>query len=1215
MAKERRDKRRRRISVLLKVVGIPLLILAILGTVLALTPFSSKTLDRQIQLAWRQATGLELSFRVSTYRLGKGILELTDVQIDNPAEGRRLTDIARMSIGWKWRPLTPSSLFALDSVRIVTPTSARLYLDKERRLVPDPRLESFLRLANRLRGRIPTQPTQVGLASFQIVDIQLYLYREDESGSRVVLGVKPLDIAFHSDPRGGWSLTLTGKLAGDKTTPLAKIRIDSDANSNEYFFTAILESFDLASHIHIPMPFQVETGEVTVKGVARVRQNRIELDRSSIQAKSVRLASVPDGTALSPVDAELGFHLEYEPSTHDLEIANVELKAQDSFVRGQGTARLGGRSDFAFQVAQAEVNAATLTWIQKAFPSVSKDLRVEKGSILVHGSMAGDAHGIDRSRCSGNLELRDVDVWTSWVGKSIGPLELEAKITTTTIDASKIDLQALEHRFRGSFRVGQPTDASTDTLDVRASWTAEIDAAGIKDLVPRERFAQVENWDLHGDVLGNGSIRGKWRFAAPKRQPASPENTGVRNPVRDFLERMTETLQIDGLLRLDDMRVDNPQLPAPIENLSGTLVMSNRTLECSNLEGEILGSTITLSGQIKDKKSVLLLTDPDFNMYVKGEIDLSQAPMVMEPSKRSWLRRFRPQGLMQVDLLARGPMLRPAELSLLGDVKASNVSLDLESPFARGELRNARLNIHLLSDRIELDEVRGQIASIDLSTSGTISQDRVDLYVSGTGDLSDGPRILPWLASPGWHVNGQARMSTHLDMSLRPETAILYQGDLFSNFLAVVNATEKSREVSSFDSIYDALEDRVDWKIDGVLDAQDCSLWQRTMPQKVTRINGRVLFDRSGFHTDGEGTAQWGQCAGITSLTMEVAPQGYPRFKFDARFPRLVIDEWVEGWGSNLMTSETLPRHAPFDPNAKPIEAETLRESVPLFVIETSIRSRSATYQKLDLDETSAHFVYSLYEKPVFAGLLELDRLDAQLYDGDIRMNLDLLWQHSSWWSIALTVKDIVCDELLMSLYERESTITGRLSGEAAIRGHSDDRANWSAEGTCALRNSRFLGNPIFAALGKILGHKGLEDISFTDMRGEFKVRNRVVQIPSLSFEGTLMDLYSTGQAGLDGSLDLMIFYKFFGALKNIPVLSQLTSVIDAVGKSILKVHAGGTIQNPQLTVVPFSADDFRIMGFKRVDETPPAKTPKPTPSPTASPETPSPTPLQGDAP
>ncbi|MBN1866334.1 hypothetical protein JW916_03480 [Candidatus Sumerlaeota bacterium] len=1205
MADLAKPLRRRWKSRLLKAALVPTFILLVVGLVVAFTPFSSQTLDRQIQASWRRVTGTEITFRRAVYRLGRGSLELSDVEIEDPVEQRLLTSITRMSVGWRWRPLSPSDLFGIDSVRIVAPTSTRIHLDEKHRLAPDARLESFVRLIHRLEVRSRQMPSRSRLSAVRITDFPLYLYREGTGESRLLLGFRSLDAAFRNEPDGKWSVILTGNLSGDTSSPALKVLVETASRPGDYYFTAVLESFDLATHVHVPMPLHVATGGIVVKGIARMQEGQFVLDESSIRAESVRFSSPSSGFAMPPVSVKMSLRVVAQPQTRRVDATGIDLAMCDSHIKGSATISLASPLDFAVRLDESELAGAFIAWVQNALPAASNDLRIEGGGIAIRGLLAGDERGIDRSRCSGSLDVRDVGLRTVWLSQPVGPVSLKADLTSRSLDVSKIDLEALSHRLYGAIRVAESEGESTGSLAVQASWTAEVQTDRMKELLLPGQFPLIENWGVAGQVLGNGSIRGTWPYAPSPRPAARQAPRSAQETLLHYLTRASQTLQIDGLLRLDRLRIDNPRLPAPIEDLSGTLVMSNRSLECSNLEGKILGSRITVSGQIKDEKGILVLSNPDFNMHLQGDLDLTQAPTLVQTTKRTWLRRLRPHGRLGIDLLARGPMLRPSEISLLGDITASNVSLNLDSPVARGELRDADLALHLFPDRIALDRISGRIGDIVMSTSGTISQEQLDLHFASAGDVANGAKILPWLSRPGWHLGGLARVNAHLAMKLKPEASLLARGGLFSNFLAVVNSPAESGAGSTWRLDQASLDKGFVWDLRGALEAEDCTLWNRAMSQKVTHITGLLEFDRDGLHSDGEGTAQWGQCPGIASMTMTLAPEGYPRFKFDARFPHVVVDEWIEGWGSNLATTETLPLESfSRDTASRPFSAETAHEFKREFVIETAIRSETAAFKKLRLGETSAHFEYAFYGDRT--GRLEIDRLDAKLYDGEVHLNMDLIWQGLTRWTMGLRVQDVVCERLLGDLFGGESTVTGKLSGEASVRARSDEPSNWEGEGTCILRDSRFLGNPVFAALGRLLKYRGLEDISFTTMSGEFSVRNGIVRIPNLTFQGALMDLYARGEAGLDGSLDLIVFYKFLGSLKGIPILGQLTKVIDQVGKSILKVHAGGTIQEPNLVVVPFSADDIRIMGFKKVDEGngPGETAPPPTPSGAESPTT-----------
>ena len=79
----------------------------------------------------------------------------------------------------------------------------------------------------------------------------------------------------------------------------------------------------------------------------------------------------------------------------------------------------------------------------------------------------------------------------------------------------------------------------------------------------------------------------------------------------------------------------------------------------------------------------------------------------------------------------------------------------------------------------------------------------------------------------------------------------------------------------------------------------------------------------------------------------------------------------------------------------------------------------------------------------------------------------------------------------------------------------------------------------------------------------------------------------------MSGELDVTVIYHFLGPMERVPVLKhitklpvvkQLTQIPDWVIARFLKVHVGGTVDDPDLKVVAFSADDLKLMKVKRIE-------------------------------
>jgi hypothetical protein len=178
---------------------------------------------------------------------------------------------------------------------------------------------------------------------------------------------------------------------------------------------------------------------------------------------------------------------------------------------------------------------------------------------------------------------------------------------------------------------------------------------------------------------------------------------------------------------------------------------------------------------------------------------------------------------------------------------------------------------------------------------------------------------------------------------------------------------------------------------------------------------------------------------------------------------------------------------------------------------------------------------------------------------------------------------------MLEATHGKKSTVTGLLSAQAGLTGRGAGREDIAGSGSFALRSSRFLHNPILAALGNALQSKELTDIAFSDMRGDFALHRSVVDLKKVRLKGSLLQLEANGQAGLDGRLDLMAIHEFLGPVGNvmekIPLLKVVPKIVNEVGKILLKTHIGGTTEKPDVTIVPFSADELKILEFREVEK------------------------------
>jgi hypothetical protein len=415
----------------------------------------------------------------------------------------------------------------------------------------------------------------------------------------------------------------------------------------------------------------------------------------------------------------------------------------------------------------------------------------------------------------------------------------------------------------------------------------------------------------------------------------------------------------------------------------------------------------------------------------------------------------------------------------------------------------------------------------------------------------------------------------------KPAASEHFPGRPIRTFLSTLGIDSATSFPQRFDP--SALNQRFDWNVSGGLRADDATLSHTCAAAPATHVNGEFAFEDRRLRTRGDVQVQWGRSPGRVRGFVEWTPEGYGRAVFSAAFPQVALEEWLTGWGG--------PDEGPPEPVdwrlLAPAEFQNAMESKEgvRFEVDGALACDEAAFRRFRLSEGSAHFLYrSRAELP---DSIRFDRIRAGgFYGGTAEGTAAVLFVPKAQWRSEVRLRDVLCGPMLEAARGAKSTVSGRLSAQAVLEGRAGRRESVVGSGSFALSASRFLQNPILAALGRALSFRELTDVSFTTVRSDFSVARDAVDLKDLELSGSLIRLEGSGRAGLDGTLDLTLINRFLGpfetVVKRIPILKVVPKIINEVGQVLLKAHVGGTTQDPAVTLVPFSADELKIPKFKR---------------------------------
>ena len=862
-------------------------------------------------------------------------------------------------------------------------------------------------------------------------------------------------------------------------------------------------------------------------------------------------------------------------SSRSLSLNSYSIQAFGSQIDGTASVTLSAPYSYRCAINQARLMPELFEYLRQYLPERARNLPFAPGQVEGRGTLSGDQNGLNWADSQGAAKATGFLARAEGLASSV-TLSLRASLTSDTVNMEQMTIYSMPNELSLSGTLARFPHEKEKGLKFQIDWNGSAESADLLPLLAAQKITMANGWEGAGKIRGNGTGAG---FLNPNWARRFRDNG---TPSDKSAEWMVGTPRISGLARFDFSFLDNAILPAPIENLDGSITLTNTNIKCEQLKAEMLGSTVGLTLNLNGYPYFWSKTSRG-SAHVAGSLELSRAGKVAGATmkKRALFDHLRPEGALGVDLQIEGPLWEPKGLSVTGSVSATSVSCLLDSSFASGELRQAHAKVRLLPDRIIFDQLAGKMRSMDLSSTGTIAADNYDFGLIVSGPLKDCQASFPRLLSNHWTVDGRVNGNLHLRARQKPKISLPKRDNVTTqSFLTTLVSEAQAVGLENLLS-RPKLDERFDWDVSGVAHADDVTMTHFFLPAPLTHITGNFVIQHDTLRIVGEANVQWGQARGWGSGSLQWLPNGKGKSILYGRFPSMVLEEWFTNWGPKDRKPEEPANwdlKSPEEFNAGLVSPEDLK-----FILDVSIVADRATFKRYEVGKSSTHFVFT--HRGVYDDSLRFDKINIRAYDGTANGTVDLLFGDRAQWRTDIHVRNILCEKLLEAARHKPSTVTGRLTGNLVeLRGYAGNTKTFTGNGSFSLRNSRFLQDPIFAALGKVLNWTEVSDVSFSNMEGKFGVKNGFLYVMGWKLFGTLLQLKADGRIGLDGAVDLYLIYRFLGpfdkVIGRIPVLNAVPKIVDQFGQVLLKIHVGGTAIAPNVTIVPLLADELRFFKF-----------------------------------
>ncbi len=587
------------------------------------------------------------------------------------------------------------------------------------------------------------------------------------------------------------------------------------------------------------------------------------------------------------------------------------------------------------------------------------------------------------------------------------------------------------------------------------------------------------------------------------------------------------SITASGVLELTNVTVNHPSLPAPIQQLHGRMNIQNDRIRFSNLEGRIGESTVLASGLLLGKES----------FWIDSQLDARVVMTTTASTLLTLLKQFIPgrqvhaavSGKAIVDARIKAPLYTLNPLSIHAKAEFKECYVELEKPIVRAWLKTLEGAVEVRDGAVMLTYISGQVGDVPFSLSGSVKPEAARLILSSEAELDNIKSLLPTVLDK-FRVGGSAVLSAEIDVSAKPSQPINY-------------------------------------RLSGEILTHDVTFAYIDMPVDVTHINGTFSFHQNELRI--LNVRCWG------GRSKDCAVNGVIRFApkqtvidFHVRSPLIYLDEWMRNW----------PKHKDI------ISGEALQmvsETSPTMQIFGSIDAGKARFGLLQGDKFHGSFDYKYF--PFGPNTFYYDNIQMSAYQGNLTGSGSILFpKGDNIYEAKVEARQINVNQLLEALREKKQSIVGRLSGTMSLVGEGKDVNKIRGSGKFTVQDSRFIDNVIFKALGGVLRSPMFNDISFTQVIGDFTLKNGAVHFAKFDLRNPMLQMQATGKIGFNKQVDLDLHLAFLSAYLgwNIPIVKNIMAIIEKFGSKLLKFRIVGTLDEPRVIAVPLSIDEINKILF-----------------------------------
>jgi len=301
------------------------------------------------------------------------------------------------------------------------------------------------------------------------------------------------------------------------------------------------------------------------------------------------------------------------------------------------------------------------------------------------------------------------------------------------------------------------------------------------------------------------------------------------------------------------------------------------------------------------------------------------------------------------------------------------------------------------------------------------------------------------------------------------------------------------------------------------------------------------------------------------SLSAEGSVDGYratPKIVLDLTSKELDIDKLLALAGG--LPKNSSEQTAPAK-NSRPQAAAPLAETIPDGLTASGkIAVEKALYHNTEINALLLRYSFA-------DGILHIGEMGAVAMGGSLTGTADIdLNQPEPAFRGDLDLSSVDASKLCATFIQGAEPLSGSLRSSVKFAGSGFDwsilQKTLTADGNYALTNGEVKETPLTGAISTLLGMPQLRNIAFNDLSGTFKIVEGGKMNLESSLQAADIQAQTSGDLGLDGSLDFPLSLKLSPALSSkLGGKAKFTKFLqDKEGNTVLNLKIAGTIDSPR---------------------------------------------------